>query len=270
MTSHPTSVHYENEVAFFRAFLDPYLKYTSGLYVSPSDSDDAAMVRMLDKHIELAAVPDGGKLLDVGCGWGSLARRLKEVRPDVSYVGLTPSGTQARYVREHAGTDVALELGAFEDTALAGPFDAIVMSGTLCHLRDKRAALERAAGLLSPSGRLVVEDTFFVSEAAYAKHAAHPKTRFVQRDIFGFAEILPLGRQIEIAAEAALKLTHALENSDCYRRTIDAWIARLAALDEARFPLAPDYVRYLQIAQAGWSYTIVNYVLAFARTRAGR
>ncbi len=55
-----SAVHYENDVAFFASFLDPYMKYGSGLFAE-GDDFEAASVRMLDRAIDQAGLAPGAR-----------------------------------------------------------------------------------------------------------------------------------------------------------------------------------------------------------------
>jgi SAM-dependent methyltransferase len=95
----------------------------------------------------LAALPPPpARVLDVGCGAGTLARRLDDagfrvlaVDPDA------PDGPIFRRTR-------------LEKLPEAGPFDAAVATYALHHIDSLRAALDRITGLLEPGGRLVIEE----------------------------------------------------------------------------------------------------------------
>merc|ERR1719500_1052533 len=75
--------HYEVPAEFFRIVLGPHLKYSCGLFRSSSATLTEAEEAMLEVYVERAQLKDGMDLLDLGCGWGSvalfLAARYKSV-----------------------------------------------------------------------------------------------------------------------------------------------------------------------------------------------
>lgn len=101
-------------------------------------------------------VPDGGRVLDIGCATGYLARALKE-RKGCVVVGLEIEPEAAR------GAASACErviVGDVEDPnvlAQAGSgFDAIIMADVLEHLRRPEELLGRVRSLLAPGGMLLL------------------------------------------------------------------------------------------------------------------
>lgn len=265
--SHETTVHYSQEVALFEGFLDPYMKYSSGWFEGWDESLDVAILRMLDRIVDRAAVKPGQRVLEVGNGWGSLLRRLRERVPDLDYTGVNPSDVQLGWIREHVDRDGRMVQAPFEAIMgeLEGPFDAIFLIGAMCHQRDKQAVLNRLAELLAPGGRIVLEDTFFLSEALYQAHAARQETRYVQDTVFGYAHVLSLARHVDELRVAGLQLVSAETNSDHYARTIEIWTDRLRAMSAERHPLVPQFVAYMDVFQRGWNHTICNQLQVIER-----
>lgn len=103
----------------------------------------------------LAAVPDGARVLDVGCAEGYLARALGE--RGCTVVGLEYDARAAEVAREACERVVT---GDVEDPVVRGqidgPFDRILFGDVLEHLRDPAAVLRWAATLLGDGGRAVV------------------------------------------------------------------------------------------------------------------
>jgi ubiquinone/menaquinone biosynthesis C-methylase UbiE len=101
-----------------------------------------------DELCDLVAewVPAGAKVLEVGCGKGELARRLQREGHLVTAIDPeAPAGPIFRRV-------------TLEELADAGPFDVVVASRSLHHVRDLAAALDKIAGLLEPGGALILNE----------------------------------------------------------------------------------------------------------------
>ena len=264
---HETTKHYSQEAALFEGFLDPYMKYSSGWYETWDESLDVAIVQMLDKILDNAGVRDGCRVLEIGNGWGSLIKRLRERFSDVEYVGVNPSQVQLDWIADNVDTTGAMVKGAHEDVMgdLEGPFDAIFMIGALCHMKDKQAVMKRNAELLADDGRIIVEDTFFLSEALYQKHAARQETKYVQDTIFGYAHVYSLARHFDELRNAGLQVIQLDVNSDDYAKTIDFWTERIKTFDVENYPLAPHFVAYMDVFQRGWHHTICNHLQTIAK-----
>ena len=111
---------------------------------------------------ELYAVPAGGKVLDVGCGPGSIYPYL----PDVDYTGIDLNPKHVAHARALYGDRARFMVGdASRDLkGEAGTFDLVVVSALLHHLDDEQARgmLRRLCELLKPGARLVTFDNVWL------------------------------------------------------------------------------------------------------------
>lgn len=263
---HPTVAHYDLDVPFFQSFLDPYLKYTCGLFDKDHRDLDAAAQNMLDYLIDVGKVQASSRVLEIGSGWGSLIKRLRERELGHDYVGISPSGRQNSFIQS-AIAPVPLIEGCFEDLSLEqlGRFDAIFLIGSFCHLSAKQEQLSRLRQLLNPGGRLVIEDSFFLSERLFRAHAQDPRTQYLQRDVFGYAEIPSLSAFTDMVRTAGMRVASLLDTTDDYDQTITVWLDRLSNSPSHFANLSHSFTKYLNIAQAGWNYTTSNYVAVLER-----
>src|SRR5512134_1026190 len=92
--------HYDVGNSFFSLWLDTSMTYSCALWEG-AETLESAQSRKLDFHIDQARAADRNRVLDVGCGWGSLVRRLSS-RGVRSVVGLTLSQAQADYIAQMA------------------------------------------------------------------------------------------------------------------------------------------------------------------------
>lgn len=261
-TKNKTIKHYDLEVDFFKKFLDPYMKYTSGLFEDESEDLEVATRRMLDTIIDMGKLSEAKSVLEVGPGWGALLKRLIERDIDAVYTGVSPSEVQNSYISLFKKRSDRLLTATFESLEYKGSkLDAIVLIGSFCHLSDKLSQLKKMNQLLVEHGRIIIEDTFFISRSDYENHAQRKATRFVQESVFGFAEILSLDEQLNQIEEAGFRVTAMLEHSSSYKYTIDRWIKNLKKMDQDAFPKRRDFIKYMNIAQKGWNNTTHNQLL---------
>jgi cyclopropane-fatty-acyl-phospholipid synthase len=270
--NHDSQIHYDNSVDLYRAFLDPYMKYTSGLFRDGADSLDSAIVNMLNKHCSFALSFEQPRILEIGPGWGSLLKRLTEILPKkLQYTAINPSVVQNDFIRMEVNPSVEIHETSFENfTGAANSFDVIYLIGSFCHMRQKDKCLAKLATLLNPNGVIVIEDTFFVSDEALQLHGARPETKYVQEEVFGFAEIQSLPLFLNVASQTALGIDSLLEHSTDYAKTIEIWIERLAKLDASAFPQVSSYIKYMKIGQRGLGYTISNHLVTLKKLRSRR
>jgi cyclopropane fatty-acyl-phospholipid synthase-like methyltransferase len=88
--------HYDRGNDFFEAFLGPSMVYTSALFGSRDEDLESAQLRKIRRVGEQLQLQRGQRLLDIGCGWGTLAAVLAEER-GVDATGVTLSANQAQF-----------------------------------------------------------------------------------------------------------------------------------------------------------------------------
>lgn len=150
------SQHYEVPAAFFREVLGPRLKYSCCLY-DELDTLAAAEVRALAETCAHADLADGQRVLELGCGWGSLSLWMAERYPNGRIVAVSNSIGQGDHIRAQArarGLDnltvVTADMNGF---APEGRFDRIVSVEMFEHMSNWRALLGRMRSWLAPDGK---------------------------------------------------------------------------------------------------------------------
>lgn len=140
--SEPTGLDtfYGGDIETWRAVLGPELHYHAGLFDTLDlDASDAAMDAALRRAVTslYPFIPSGGRIYDVGCGWGGpLAMWIRDLR--CRSLGLTISQNQFRYI---AGLGLPVRWGDAERTLPPGHFDCAVLLESLSHIRDKERLL---------------------------------------------------------------------------------------------------------------------------------
>lgn len=157
--------HYEVPAAFFAMHLGPRLKYSCCLYPSGRETLGQAEEAMLDAYAERAGLRDGHRVLDLGCGWGSLSLWLAQRFPSSRIVGLSNSTGQRDFILERARAMGLYNLEVvtgnivdfdFSPTTLDGGFDRVLSIEMFEHMRNYRLLLAKIAHWLAPEGRLFV------------------------------------------------------------------------------------------------------------------
>ncbi|MFP2928103.1 SAM-dependent methyltransferase [Pyxidicoccus sp. 3LG] len=131
---------YGGELKTWRAVLGPEMHYHAGLFDKPGlDASDVEMDEALRRAVKelYPFIPSGGRIYDVGCGWGGPLAMLAREHGCRS-LGLTISRTQFRYV---AGLGLPVRWGDAEHTLPPGPFDCAILLESLSHIRDKERLL---------------------------------------------------------------------------------------------------------------------------------
>jgi len=150
--------HYELPPRFFELVLGRHLKYSSAFYPRAESTLDEAEAAMLALTCERADLADGQRVLELGCGWGSLTLWMAERYPASRVLAVSNSAPQREHVlaaaRARGLTNVEVvtcDMNAFQAD---GRFDRIVSVEMFEHMRNWEALLGRAARWLQPDGRL--------------------------------------------------------------------------------------------------------------------
>ncbi|MES4907255.1 MULTISPECIES: class I SAM-dependent methyltransferase [unclassified Streptomyces] len=272
-----TNRHYELPAELFGIYLDRRLKYSSGLYTDQDTDLDRAQTDKLHFVARQLGLTGGERLLDIGCGWGSLILFMAQ-EYGCHATGVTPSRPQLEYIRTQAKTAgvadlITLEHGSFGDVEVAGPYDAVTMLGSIVHMPDRTAVLRKVYDLLRRGGSLYLSESCFRNRASYEEFSRRPGTKHVTEDIFGFADMVPLSTLVEAVESAGFSLTALSDLTAHYRRTIEDWEQRIHAerdrVERAAPGMSEPLVRYLRTANAGWGYTTKHYALSARKSRMG-
>jgi cyclopropane-fatty-acyl-phospholipid synthase len=217
--------HYDTPTEFFRLWLDPDLVYSAALF-GEGDDLHAAQLRKLDHHIAAAGVKPGDRVLDVGCGWGAMLRRLTGSAGAASAVGLTLSTAQADWILGQALPDIEVREENWRDHQPAELYDAIVSIGAFEHfarpgltevekLDAYRAFFTWCRTVLKPGGRLSLQTIAFGNSAV-------KMPRFFAAEIFQETEPPRIHEPIA-AAEDIFELLALRNDREHYERTLRYW-----------------------------------------------
>ncbi len=218
--------HYELPAAFFRQALGPRLKYSSAYWPPGVDSLAAAEQAMLELTARRAALADGQRVLDLGCGWGALTLWAAERYPASSVTAVTNSRTQRAFVAAAARArglgNVQVRRANAAELRLTERFDRIVSVEMLEHARNHALLLERLSRALTPQGRI------FVHVFSHVRHAYtfEPQDGWMSRWFFS-GGTMPNLTLFDDTAPAVHTLHRWVLNGRHYARTLRAWLRNL-------------------------------------------
>lgn len=224
--------HYDVPDAFYRQVLGPSMVYSCAYFETPEDPLEDAQQRKLDLICRKLRLQPGDRLLDIGCGWGSLILHAAS-HYGVSAVGVTLSPAQAASARdriEAAGLGGRCQVRVVDYRELEeGGFDAVASVGMYEHVagRDYRAYADTAMRLLAPGGR------FLNHGIAHMKPGPDHDRTFMRRFVFPDAELKPVTRILEALEAAGFELRDVESLREHYVLTLRRWLANLEANREA-------------------------------------
>jgi cyclopropane-fatty-acyl-phospholipid synthase len=221
------SHHYDVGNDFYRLVLGPSMVYSCAVWDDESVGLEAAQEAKLDLVCRKLALQPGMRLLDVGCGWGSLALHAAS-RYGVQVVGITLSQEQAALARKRvaeAGLTEKVDI-RIQDYRLVddGPFDAISSVGMAEHVG--RAKLpgyaQNLASLLRPGGRLLNHAiSWDAGETTWNDDS------FIARYVFPDGELLSIGDMLNALTTADLEVLDVEALRQHYALTLRQWVRNL-------------------------------------------
>lgn len=151
--------HYEVPARFFELSLGKRLKYSSCYYPTGRETLDQAEEAMLALYGERAELADGMRILELGCGWGSLTLWMAERFPNARILGVSNSASQREHILGQCakrGLDNVEILTRDVNVLDLGErrFDRVVSVEMFEHVRNYRVLFERISGWLDPGGKL--------------------------------------------------------------------------------------------------------------------
>ena len=153
--------HYELPPRFFELCLGPQLKYSACWWDDRVTDLGAAEERMFALYAERAELGDGQRILELGCGWGSLTLWMAARYPHASITAVSNSGPQREFIESqcHARglANVTVITEDINRLRLEGErFDRVVSIEMFEHVRNYERLLGAIAGWLAPRGKLFV------------------------------------------------------------------------------------------------------------------
>ena len=247
------SHHYDVSNDFYRLVLGPSMVYSCALWDSADATLEEAQAAKLELICQKLALTPGMRLLDVGCGWGSMAIHAA-THHGVDVVGVTISEEQAALARRRVAEaglsdQVEIRLQDYRDVT-DGPFDAISSIGMFEHVGRNRMEeyVRDLHRLLVPQGRLL---NHAISRPGYPQsdgrlgrskalarrlatalgsdYTSKVDSELMQRYVFPDGELHEVGVVGSMLQENGFEVRHLETIREHYALTLRHWVSNLEA-----------------------------------------
>jgi len=253
--------HYEVPTAFYQLCLGPRLKYSGCLYPTGAESLGQAEEAMLALYAERAQFADGQRILELGCGWGSLCLYNAARYPRSRITAISNSRTQKEFIDAEAKKRgltnleiVTCDINVF-DTAPA-QFDRVVSIEMFEHLKNYRRLFASIARWLKPGGLLF---THIFTHSRFSYHfVARDASDWMSRYFFTGGQ-MPAHDLLPQFQDDLKLVTDWKVNGTHYQRTAEHWLQNM---DAHRAEIMPILAATYGADQATkwWAYWRVFYM----------
>ncbi|TXL86810.1 cyclopropane-fatty-acyl-phospholipid synthase family protein [Streptomyces sp. IB2014 016-6] len=259
------SHHYDVGNDFYEMVLGPSMVYSCAYFEEPGATLEDAQRDKLDLVCRKLGLTEGERLLDVGCGWGSMAIHAAR-EYGVQVTGVTLSREQAAYARKRIADEgltdrIEIRVQDYRDVR-DGPYDAISSIGMAEHVGSVRYReyADDLFALLKPGGRLLNHQ---IARRPERNESEYRIDDFIDAYVFPDGELAPLGLTVGTLEEAGFEVRDVESLREHYALTLREWVRNL----ERHWPEA---VRLTSPGRARvWRLYMAASALSFEHNRIG-
>lgn len=235
--------HYDLGNDFFSLWLDETMNYSCAYFKNQDNTLTEAQLNKIDLILKKLHLKSGERLLDIGCGWGSLIIRAVQ-QYNVKAIGITISDEQYRNVKEKIkklGLEDMLEVRLLHYMDLPGDqqlFDKIVSVGMFEHVGRENLGkyMEKVNNLLTPGGLSLLHTITGTEEDSV--------NSWIEKYIFPGGYIPSLRETIWLLPQYDFHLIHVESLRMHYAMTLDRWYENFNKhLDEIRIKFDDRFIR---------------------------
>jgi cyclopropane-fatty-acyl-phospholipid synthase len=217
--------HYELPAVFFGLVLGPQRKYSCCLYGDGVDTLAAAEERALQETAAHAALADGQRILELGCGWGSLSLWMARRFPAARITAVSNSNSQRDHINKAAAEQdvtnldvITADMNTFEPP---GHFDRVVSVEMFGHISNWRPLFYRTRACLEYDGSLFIH--IFTNTLASYRFNTDDEADWIAQHFFT-GGVMPSHGLIRQFSDCFAVEQEWRWNGRHYRRTAEDWL----------------------------------------------
>lgn len=222
------AAHYDLGNSFYTHWLDGTMTYSSAIYDGPEDTLEQAQERKFQRIVDLLELQGGEEVLEIGCGWGSLATRVAAAGAR-QVKGITLSTEQAAWARNIAArSDGDIDIEIRDYRTISKRYDRIVSIEMFEAVGEEywSTFFDQLRRNLTDDGVAVLQ-IITIAERLFESYRSRPD--FIQRYIFP-GGMLPTHTAVQShARNAGFKVERVQAFGESYARTVDDWHRRFIA-----------------------------------------
>ena len=233
--------HYELPPEFFALALGPHRKYSCCHWADGIETLERAEAEALNVTCDRARLADGQRILELGCGWGSLTLFMAARYPRSEILAVSNSAPQRKYILAEAArrglANVEVITADMNDFATPRRFDRVVSVEMFEHMRNYPALFEQICTWLAPGGKFFMH--IFVHRTVPYAFEDRGASDWMSRHFFS-GGIMP-SASLPLMFQRHLRLERQWAwSGEHYEKTANAWLANLDARREQALPILRD------------------------------
>jgi cyclopropane-fatty-acyl-phospholipid synthase len=230
--------HYEVPAEFFTHVMGEHMKYSCCYWPNDVKNLSEAETAALEITVRRAEIKDGMRVLDLGCGWGSLSLWIAEHFPNAAVTSVSNSSSQREFILAQAadrGIDNIDVISCdMNDFTTEKRFDRVVSVEMFEHMRNYRELFSRISDWLLPDGKFFMH--IFCHRTTPYEYIDNGPSDWMSRHFFS-GGIMP-------SADLPLRFPEHLNidkrwhwNGQHYAKTCNAWLRKMDASEESIRPV---------------------------------